>query len=147
MGINTSDGMLVGDYPEDIAEYLKAHLIDAYDVHEVRLAKCKCGSMEFELEVDDEEGAVRRTCVGCRKAQGICDSGEYWDESNPPPWKCVKCGSNRANVGVGFSLYDDDPTGIRWLYVGARCLHCGILGCVTEWKVALSDARYLIEEV
>lgn len=147
MAIDTSGKWWVGDRPEDIAEFLKAYSSDGYKVHEFRLAKCDCGSVEFELEADDDDGVARRTCISCRKAHHICDSAEYWDDADPETWKCVECGSKHANVGVGFSIYDDDPTGIRWLYVGERCAKCGVLGCFAGWKVALSDALHLLEEV
>ena len=147
MAINTSGKWWVGDSPEDIGAYLKAYSSDAYEVHQFRLAKCTCGSVEFELEADDDEGVARRTCVSCKKSHHLCDSADYWDEADPELWNCVECGSTRANVGVGFSLYDDDPCGVRWLYVGERCTKCGVLGCFIEWKVALSDALHFLEKV
>ena len=147
VAIDMSGKWWVGNDPEDIGEYLKAYSGDGYKVHEFRLARCGCGSVEFELEADDDEGVARRTCVSCQKAHYICDSAEYWDEAEPKAWKCVEWDSKRANVGVGFSLYDDDPTGVRWLYVGERCANCGVLSCFAGWKVALSNARHLLEEV
>ncbi|MGA7753515.1 MAG: hypothetical protein WCB05_11810 [Candidatus Sulfotelmatobacter sp.] len=50
-----------------------------------------------------------------------------------------------ANVGVGFSLYDDGE--IRWVYFGERCSACGILGCFAGWKVAYSPSKQLLEQV
>jgi hypothetical protein len=147
MAIDTSGEWWVGDRPEDIGEYLEAYSSDAYKVHEFRLAKCECGSVEFELEADDEEGVARRTCASCGTAHHICDSAEYWGHAHPERWKCIECDSERANVGVGSSLYDDDPTAVRWLYVGERCTKCGILGCFAGWKVALSNALHLLDEV
>lgn len=34
--------------------------------------------------------------------------------------QCVECGSPTANIGVGFSLYDDGEG--RWLFVGGTML-------------------------
>lgn len=147
MAVDTSGKWWVGDQPDDIGEFLRAYATKGYEVGEFRLAKCECGSLEFTLEADDDEGVARRTCVSCKKPHFICDSGEYWTDAEPETWKCVECDSQKANVGVGFSLYDDDPTGVKWLYVGERCAKCGVLGCFAGWKVALSDALHLLDEV
>ena len=147
MAIDRSGKWWVGDRPEDIGEYLKAYSSNGYEVHEFRLSKCACGCVEFQLEADDDEGVARRTCASCKESRYICDSGEYWHEADPEPWKCVECDSGRANVGVGFSLYVDDLTAVRWLYVGERCARCGVLGCFAGWKVALSNALHLLNEV
>jgi len=129
MTVDTSGKWWIGDTPADIAEFLHAYSSKGYKATEFRLAKCQCGSLEFRLDADDNEGVARRTCVACAREHFICDSDEYWDEANPEAWKCVECGSQHANVGVGFSMYEDDPTGVKWLYVGERCANCGILGC------------------
>jgi len=137
----------VGDRPEDVDEYLREYTSDSYPIKEFRLAKCPCGSVEFGLQADRDEGVARRSCSACKKAHFICDSEEFWDDAGPKTWTCVECGSKRANVGVGFSMYDDDPTGVRWVYVGERCAQCGVLGCFADWKVALSNALHLLEKV
>jgi hypothetical protein len=145
--IDTSGKWWVGSTPEDLDEYLEVYSSDGYKTNAFRLAKCQCGSTEFELEADDDEGVARRACVACRAAHFICDSEEYWEGASPQKWECVECKSTTANVGVGFSLYEDDPTGIRWLYVGERCAKCGVLGCFAGWKVAESEALHLLELV
>lgn len=134
----------VGDRPEDIADYLTAYADDSYPVHAFRIATCSCGSLEFELEADDNEGTARRTCAVCGKRHPICESEEYWDGSRFEKWQCVDCQSSDANVGVGFSL---DPQGeVRWLHVGYRCANCGVLGCFVGWKVSYTPSRQLLEK-
>jgi len=77
----------------------------------------------------------------------IADSEEYWEEEGQPErWKCVECKIERCNVGVGYAGYEDDPTGIKWIYVGVRCAKCGVLGCYADWKVALSEALGLLDK-
>ncbi len=146
MSIDRSGKWWIGNQPEDLEEYLRAYTSNGYAIREFRLAKCRCGSVEFGLQADDDEGVARRTCAACKTSHFICDSEEFWADAKPKTWKC-ECGSKHANIGVGFSMYDDDPTGVRWLYVGERCAKCGTLGCFAEWKVALSDALHLLEEV
>lgn len=147
MTIDTSGKWWVGDAPEDIGEYLASYSADSYATTLFRLARCGCGAAVFELHADDREGVARRTCIACRTSHYLCDSGEYAKEARLKKWKCIECGSRQANVGVGFSLYEDDPTAIRWLYVGERCHGCGVLGCFAEWKVGESDALHLLEKV
>jgi hypothetical protein len=145
--IDTSGKWWVGSSAQDIDEYLQAYSSDGYKTNVFRLAKCQCGSTEFELEADDDEGVARRTCVACCAVHFICDSQEYWEDASLQKWKCIECKSTIANVGVGFSLYEDDPKGIRWLYVGERCAKCGVLGCFAGWKVAESEALHLLGAV
>jgi len=146
MTIDTSGKWWVGTSPDDIREYLVALTKDSYLVNEFRLARCDCGVKAFRLEADDGEGAARRTCVSCGKEHFICDSQECWADAEPEPWRCIECGSEEANVGVGFSLYADGEN-VRWLYVGVRCARCGILGSFADWKVGYGPSLQLMDRV
>ena len=144
MSLDTTGKWWVGTEPEDIREYLVAYTQDSYPTSEFRLAKCSCGSNTFELAADDDEGVAKRTCVICRREHFICDSEEFLQDANLEEFRC-ECGSMQVNVGVGFSLYDDQE--IHWLHVGERCAGCGVLGGFAGWKVAYSPSRHLIERV
>ena len=145
MSIDKSAKWWVGTGSEDIKEYLEAFSADSYKASEFRLANCDCGSNTFRLFADDHEGCAKRICESCGKEHFICDSGEYWASAAPEEWKCIECGSTKANIGVGFSLYEDGE--IRWLYVGERCATCGILGVFTGWKIAYSPSKQLFDQV
>ncbi|MBU1241438.1 hypothetical protein KKF84_07465 [Myxococcota bacterium] len=146
MTIDTSGNWWIGTEPEDIKSFLDAYTAEEYPSDEFRLAKCKCGSIAFVLEADDEEGAAIRKCVSCKEEHFICDSEEYWADSNPETCSCFECGSKETNVGVGFSLYDDRRA-VRWLYIGVRCNNCGILGCFAGWKVGYEPSLQLMDNV
>jgi len=145
MTIDTSGKWWVGSEPTDIAEYLEAYASEGDEVHDFRLARCKCGSISFLLNADDDEGVAQRTCTACETKHFICDSEEFWDESQPERWVCG-CGSEAANIGVGFSIYPKRG-GVRWLMVGTRCSACGVLGCFAGWKVGRSDSMDLLDKV
>ena len=134
----------MGSDPSDIDEYLVAYGADNAPVSAFRLSRCVCSSLTFFLDADDNEGCAKRTCTECSREHLICDSAEYWDEASPERWRCIECGSERANVGVAFSLYDNGE--VRWLYVGERCAGCGVLGCLAGWKVAYSPSAQLLAE-
>lgn len=146
MTIDTTGQWWVGSDPNDIAVFLEAYSEDGYKTEEFRLSRCNCGSVEFLLEADDDEGAARRTCVKCGAEHFICDSGEYWKDAKPEEWRCTECKSKHTNVGVGFALYAEDKE-IKWLYVGCRCANCGVLGCFAGWKVGYAPSRQLLDLV
>jgi hypothetical protein len=146
MSVDKSGKWWVGAIPNDIKEFLKSYTSEGYVAQEFRLARCVCGSDTFELFADDGEGCAKRVCTLCGAKHFICDSEEYWAEATPEKWKCVECGSTSANVGVGFSLYEDDGE-VRWLYVGERCSNCGVLGCFAGWKVAYAPSKQLLDQV
>lgn len=145
MAIDKTGKWWVGDKPNDLHEYLIAYSEDGYLVDQFRLATCECGSVEFRVEADDDEGVARRTCVKCKMKHFICDSGEYWEDAEPEKWKCVECKSTVANVGVGFALYEDKKD-IHWVYIGTRCSKCGVLGCFAGWKIGYGPSLHLIDE-
>jgi len=146
MSIDTTGKWWVGSAPEDLEEYLAAYSSDGYESSVFRLALCTCGSVQFKLEADDNEGTARRTCTACRMEHFICDSEDYWSDAEPETWQCVECHSSSANVGVGFALYADSSD-IKWLYVGARCSTCGVLGCFAGWKVGYGPSNDLLNRV
>jgi len=146
MSVDTSGKWWVGSEAADIRNFLEAYAPQGFEVHEFRLAKCHCGSNSFLIEADDNEGVAKQVCSKCSEEHFLCDSEEYWDEAEPERWKCLECGCDQTNIGVGFSLYDDDQE-IRWLYVGCRCAKCGVLGCFAGWKIAYASSRHLLDQV
>lgn len=145
MAIDKLGKWWVGSEPYDIEEYVRAYSSDGCKTDEFRLAKCACGSTEFGLWADDNEGVAKRVCGACNTEHFICDSGEFWPDADPEEYTCVECGSKSANVGVGFSLYPEGD--VRWLYVGERCSSCGVLGCFAGWKVGHGPSSQLMDQV
>lgn len=146
MAIDKSGKWWVGKTPEDLKEYLDAFSEDSYPIHEFRLARCDCGSLEFQIEASDEDGVARRTCAACRQNHFLCDSEENWSDAETKRWRCTACKSRVANVAAGFSLTEDRQA-IHWLYVGERCVGCGVLGCLTSWKIGYSPSLQLMDLV
>jgi hypothetical protein len=146
VSIDKSGKWWKGNEPRDIREYLEAFgANEAYAVDAYRSAVCSCGGEGFYLWADDGEGVAKRVCPACEREHFVCDSEEYWSVAKPEQWRCVECASMLANIGVGFSLYEDGE--VRWLYVGERCSTCGVLGCMTQWKVAYAPSKQLLDQV
>ena len=145
VAIDKSGRWWLGDSVDDLKEYLIAYTEDGYPATEFRISECSCGSIEFFVAHDGEEGVARRTCVKCSAEHFLCDSGEFWDDASPRRYRCVgKCRSRVANVCVGFALAESRD-GIRWINVGVRCTACGVLGCVADWKVDFSPSLHLLD--
>lgn len=158
MTINTSGKWDVGSEPADINTYLirfvKAE--GGYPIDAFRLAKCHCGSLEFNVEADGNEGCAKRTCIKCSKEHLICDSSEYWEDAEPELCSCTECKSTKYNIGVGFSFRNSKKSiaslffrkkEIKWIYIGIRCSKCGILGCCADWKIDYGPSAQLMDQV
>jgi hypothetical protein len=146
MTIDKTGNWWVGTEPEDTAEYLVAYRAEGYAIDETRICRCACGSVTFSLQADPDEGCAKRTCVACNATHFICDSAEYWSEASPQPWACASCGNQKCNLGVGFSLYEeeDQRRDVRWISVGNRCTKCGTLGNFVDWKVGYGPSDQLL---
>src|SRR6476660_7290050 len=116
MAIDKSGKWWVGEQATDLREYLDAYSEESYRVDEFRLSSCACGSPEFILDASDNDGVARRTCAKCNYQHFICDSEQFWDDAEPDRWRCIECSSDKCNVGVGFSLYEDKDD-IKWIYI------------------------------
>jgi hypothetical protein len=148
MTIDRTGKWWVGTEPADITEYLVAYQAEGYAIDQTRICRCPCGSVAFLLEVDSDEGCAQRTCSACNARHFICDSADYWKEADPRQWACTEYGNRECNLGVGFSLYEeeDQRRDVRWISVGNRCTKCGTLGSFVDWKVGYGHSDHLLSQ-
>ncbi len=132
---------------EDLAAFLQRPVPDGYPVDQVRECVCRsCAGRSFEVQVMDEESAARRTCLTCKAREFIADSAEYWDDDAPAEYFCgCPCGHEEFAAAVGFSLREDGD--VRWLFVGLRCLDCGLMGVYEDWKISYGPSAFLLDQV
>lgn len=145
MALGFLDGWYVGDTADDLAEFLRQHGADGYQVHEIRHSACEaCRGDVFGVEGSLEDPTVaRRTCRRCGHRQYIADSGEYWDGEQVYVSVCA-CEEEDFAVAVGFSLYrDSGVAGVRSLAMAERCLACGKIASLGEWMVRTGDMTLL----
>ena len=143
MAIDKSGQWWKGSLPEDMDEYIHELSQQHIQAAEFRHSSCQCGSLEFNLRYDANEGCAVRICSACGDEQYICDSEENVSEAEFESWVCVDCGGSNANLGVGYALRPSND--VQWVYVVSRCCSCGLLGCYADWKVDYSPSIQLLE--
>lgn len=154
MAIKDAGEWLVGSEPEDIRSFLDSYTEDTYRVHEYRQSRCGCGSLRFSLWVDEEECSAKRRCADCGKEEFIFDGEEYWSGEHAELCACGACDDPKdlCNVGVGYSLYEEPSNdgslvAVKWIFIGFRCVACGVLGCVGDWKIGSEMPKEMLDQV
>ena len=121
-----------GDSPDDIDEWL-AEYTEKSDL-KIKQVRCHhCGSEEFKVRVDQDEGAIQVTCASCGKKKILLDGEEYWEDCSPRAKKCPVCKKGLFNIRVGFDYRENGD--VKWVYIGNRCTACGTLGSFVDWPV------------
>ncbi len=115
------------------------------EIDEFRVARYGCGSEAFFFSYN-EGGAAHRLCPECNAEHLICDSEGYCDSGKAIYWDCRECRHPRCDLGVGFALSRDREF-IRWLYIGQRCVRCGLLDFCGSWKIMYGPALQLMDQV
>jgi hypothetical protein len=156
MAIDDSDSPWKGTEPGDIDVFLAEFTsTDAYLATSFRPVACACGSSVFRLE--RSRSLTRRTCTSCAEVRYISRGGAhegYWAEAieneEPVTFCCAGCGGDEANLTVGFAGYPEKPKladGVKWFYVGLRCIKCGGLCCFNDGKVGRTGSATIRAEV
>jgi hypothetical protein len=155
MAIDKSRNWWTGSEAADLGPYLAAYTQSgaAYPATTFRLVRCGCGSDRFRLV--RALNITQRTCAACGQVRYICRDGKalHWqeaiEEDEPDPFCCIECGVEEANVCVGFAGYEEKPEldAVKWFYVGARCVGCGLLGCFNDGKVGAGPAITVYPQV
>jgi hypothetical protein len=108
-------------------------------------AACTCGGRSFKLLLDDREGMAVRHCPACQNSHPIAETGSYLDDAALEECECP-CGAALFEVTMGVSLYHETEE-VRWLFLGCRCLSCGLTACYGDWKEEFQDYRKLLATV
>jgi hypothetical protein len=108
-------------------------------------ALCSCGGTTFRVQLDEEEGAAVRTCLTCGLEHAVADSAGYLTEATLEECGCP-CGSTSFEMSVGLALYAESQD-VKWLYLGLRCLHCGLVACYGDWKNEYIGYEDLLQRV
>lgn len=129
-----------GDSAEDIREFLARHSSRGYPATHFEDAVCDCGGRVFTLQIDEDYGEAAWFCKACA-AQYLFHStnnhGYY--EGDPEAdteycaCPCAPHGASYFEITVGASLYECSEV-VRWLFIGCRCVKCGLTACYSDWN-------------
>jgi hypothetical protein len=65
------------------------------------------------------------------------DSADYADDAEVGQHTCV-CEGEVFQITAGVHRYRDEDDSlspdVRWLYLGCRCVECGLVDCFADWK-------------
>ena len=111
-------------------EILRYSKLNQYPIDQFDQLVCTCASKEFELYSDDEEGGALAVCVSCGAQHDIEKSAKYIEQRVQ---NVCRCGSANLNIGIGKSYYPD-TTDVRWMYIGAGCKMCNLVGVYVDWQ-------------
>jgi len=75
----------------------------------------------------------------------IGDSEDYLEEAELEECECP-CRFDKFEVTVGVALYGGTED-VKWLYLGCRCVRCGLTACYGDWKNEYEDFRELLKRV
>ena len=135
-----------GDSQEDIRpELIRYSQENGYPIDHFADCVCVCGNRHFTVEIDDAEGAAIRHCRSCEKKHPIGDSEEFLADAELEECSCL-CKNDIFEITVGVSLYDHSED-VHWLYLGCRCIECGLLGSYGDWKNEFNGYQLLLKKV
>lgn len=120
------------ELPDGIRVEIRRYSKNNYPAEHFADARCRCGRDIFRLRLDDREGAAVRTCVVCGKEHAIGDSARYLGDADLKD-ACCPCGGEEFQISAGVALYDDSED-VRWIYLGCRCVRCGLVAVYGDWK-------------
>ncbi len=129
-----------GDSAADIREVLARDCGKSDPLTVFADAVCDCGGRVFSLQIDEEHGEAAWSCKAC-DAQYLFHDREiagYYEGDPEADTECCGCpctnrGESYFEIAVGASLYDDSED-VRWVYIGCRCVACGLTACYAAWN-------------
>jgi hypothetical protein len=140
-----------GDDHQDLREELSRYaLCGDYPIDNFVDVNCRCGCQQFKLFTDEDAGIAVRKCVGCQSEHLMGDSAEFADGAEVGQHECL-CGTEVFQISVGIHRYREHEglisDDVRWLYIGCRCVACGLLGCYADWKSEFQGFHELLSNM
>jgi hypothetical protein len=93
----------------------------------------------FSVQIDDEYQEAALFCRArdakylfhTREVDGFYD-GDPDADTEYCSCPCTDRGGSYFEITVGASLYEPSDI-VRWVYLGCRCVACGLTGYLAEW--------------
>lgn len=91
---------------------------------------CECGTETFTLFSDEKVGGALAVCSDCEANHSIYDTADFLEDIGQ---NICACEHEVFCLMVGYTL-DDDGGNALWVYVGAECTQCGLVGVFVDWE-------------
>lgn len=111
-------------------EILRYSKLNGYAISDFEKLSCSCGSEKFRLYSDDVEGGAFAICTQCNHEIDIETSKRVIEDKQQ---NICTCDNEFLRIGIGKAFYNDTKK-IRWIYIGAACNDCGLLGVYVDWN-------------
>ena len=111
-------------------EIIRYSKLNGYEATKFDSLICSCNHTDFKLFSDDVEGGCSAECLNCNQSISVCESADYMEEVLQ---NICNCGNESLQIITGLAFYEDS-TDIRWIYVGASCQMCNLVGVYVDWN-------------
>lgn len=140
MAIRERGEFWYGDAAADIREVLARTCGGGDTLTVFEEAVCDCGGRVFSLTVDEDYAEVTWACRACDALYLFHTSGTDGYFEGDPAAEHEDCGcpcnereTASFEIAVGAVLYDDGQD-VRWVYIGCRCISCGLTALYADWN-------------
>ncbi|MEQ8637118.1 hypothetical protein [Gimesia maris] len=145
------DGYWYGENHADLRQEMTRYSeLNGYPIDSFVDVVCTCGNDSFLFRTDQNEGVAMRFCPQCETEHLMGDSEDYTDEAEVEKHFCV-CDAEVFQITAGIHRYrnEDDSLSadVRWLYLGCRCVDCGLVGSYADWKNEFNGYEELLSRM
>ncbi len=112
------------------SEILRVSTEDGHPASVFDALVCDCGSETFTLFSDEKVGGALAVCSECEANHSIYDTADFLEDIGQ---NICACEHDVLRLMVGFTL-DGEGENADWVYVGAECTHCGLVGVFVDWE-------------
>jgi hypothetical protein len=143
MALVEKDGQYYGDAQADVRDCLRQYSADEQPAEHFADAVCSCGSRQFQLAIDEESRVAARLCTACENERVMADGDARIEQAELEICECL-CGADVFEITLGIAV-DTDRQNASWLYVGCRCVTCGLAGCYGDWQHETGDYQTVLD--
>lgn len=145
------DGYWYGDNHADLRqEMLRYSELNGYPIDNYVDVRCACENDTFHFGTNEQEGFAIRLCSRCETEHPMGDSDQFSEEPEFGTHVCV-CDAELFQITAGVHRYrNEDETlspDVKWLYLGCRCVACGLVGNYADWKNEFNGYEALLKNM
>ena len=112
------------------AEVLRYSNVNGYPAETFTAMTCTCGGDQFTLYGNESGDAALAVCCACEENHSVYDSADFMDDVGQ---HVCACDAEALHLMIGLAFHED-TTDARWVYVGAKCVACDLVGVYIDWN-------------